>query len=87
MCMNRSSLLRKIKSITNISAVDFIKVVRLKQAAIMLSEGRYRINEVCYAVGINSPSYFSKLFQQQFGMLPKEFERQSHRSATGNTNN
>jgi AraC-like DNA-binding protein len=75
LCMNRSSLLRKIKSITNISAVDFIKVVRLKRAALMLREGRYRINEVCFAVGINSPSYFSKLFQQQFGMLPKEFTK------------
>jgi signal transduction histidine kinase/DNA-binding response OmpR family regulator len=81
MYMNRSSLLRKIKGISGISAVEFIKVVRLKEAAKMLGERRYQINEVCYAVGINSPSYFSKLFQQQFGMLPKEFERQSHRSA------
>ncbi len=82
MFMNRSSLLRKIKSISGMSAVDFVKVVRLKRAATMLSEGRYRIGEVCYAVGINSPSYFSKLFQQQFGMLPKEFERQTHNKTT-----
>ncbi|KAB4443694.1 AraC family transcriptional regulator, partial [Bacteroides thetaiotaomicron] len=31
------------------------------------------VNEICYMVGFNSPSYFSKCFQKQFGVLPKDF--------------
>jgi AraC-like DNA-binding protein len=48
-------------------------VVRLKKAAILLAENKYRINEICYMVGFNNPSYFSKCFQKQFGMKPGEF--------------
>jgi YesN/AraC family two-component response regulator len=47
--------------------------MRLKKAAELLSEGKYRVNEVCYIVGFNNPSYFSKCFQKQFGKLPKDF--------------
>lgn len=76
LCMSRSSLLRKIKVLSNLSAVDFIKLIRLKKAAELIQEGKYRIGEICYMVGINSPSYFSKLFQKQFGVTPKDFEKQ-----------
>ena len=75
-CMSRSSLHRKIKAISDTSPTDFIKMVRLKKASELIAEGSYRVGEVCYMVGINSPSYFIKLFQKQFGMTPKEFERQ-----------
>ena len=75
-CMSRSSLHRKIKAISDTSPTDFIRMVRLKKASELISEGSYRVGEVCYLVGINSPSYFIKLFQKQFGMTPKEFERQ-----------
>lgn len=77
LCMSRSSLLRKIKALSNLSAVDFIKLMRLKKAAELIQDGRYRIGEICYMVGINSPSYFSKLFQKQFGLTPKDFEKQN----------
>ena len=76
LCMSRSSLLRKIKALTNLSAIDFIRLIRLKKAAELIQDGRYRIAEICFMVGINTPSYFSKLFQKQFGMTPKEFEKQ-----------
>lgn len=75
LCMNRSSLLRKVKSITNLPVVDFIRLIRLKKAARLLQDGRHKINEVCYAVGITSPSYFSRLFYKQFGMRPRDFEK------------
>ncbi|MBR1804477.1 MAG: response regulator [Muribaculaceae bacterium] len=75
-CMSRSSLHRKIKAISDTSPTDFIRMVRLKKASELISEGSYRVGEVCYLVGINSPSYFIKLFQKQFGMTPKEFEKQ-----------
>ncbi len=75
-CMSRSSLHRKIKAISDNSPTDFIRMVRLKKASELISEGSYRVGEVGYLVGINSPSYFIKLFQKQFGMTPKEFEKQ-----------
>ncbi len=73
MCMSRSSLHRKIKDVSNLTPVDFIRLVRLKKAAELIREYNYRVVEVCEMVGINSPSYFIKLFHRQFGMTPKEF--------------
>ncbi|MDR2764991.1 MAG: response regulator [Tannerella sp.] len=77
LCMSRSSLLRKIKALTNLSPVDFIRLIRLKKAAELILEGKYRMGEICDQVGIHSPSYFSKLFLQQFGMTPKDFANQN----------
>jgi len=75
--MSRSNLLRKIKNLFNLSPVDFICLIRLKKAAELIQEGKFRIGDICYMVGINSPSYFGKLFLKQFGMTPKEFEKQN----------
>ncbi len=76
--MSRSSLHRKIKALSGLTPTDFIRLIRLKKAALLIQEGKYRVGEVCYLVGINSPSYFIKLFQKQFGMTPKEFEKQEN---------
>lgn len=73
MCMSRSSLHRKIKEVSSLTPIDFIRLIRLKKAAELISENNYRSSEVCEMVGISSPSYFIKLFQKQFGMTPKEF--------------
>lgn len=73
MCISRSSLHRKIKEVSDMTPIDFIRLIRLKKAAELIREKGYRANEVCEMVGINSPSYFIKLFQKQFGMTPKEF--------------
>lgn len=74
--MSRSSLHRKIKALTELTPIDFIRLVRLRKSAELIRSGSYRASEVCYLVGINSPSYFIKLFQKQFGMTPKEFLKQ-----------
>lgn len=73
LCISRSGLFAKIKTLANITPNELIQVVRLKKAAILLAENKYRINEICYMVGFNNPSYFSKCFQKQFGMKPGEF--------------
>ncbi|MBD5228899.1 MAG: response regulator [Bacteroidales bacterium] len=73
--LSRSSLHRKLKDLIGTSPTDFVRLIRLKKAADLITEGSYRIGEVCYIVGINSPSYFIKIFQKQFGMTPKEFEK------------
>lgn len=77
LCMSRSSLHRKIKALTTLPPVDFIRLIKLKKAAEIIQEGNYRMSEICYLVGINSPSYFSKLFLKQFGITPTEFSKQS----------
>ena len=74
--MSRSNLHRKIKALTELSPTDFIRLIRLRKAAELIQSGKYRIGEVCYLVGINSSSYFIKLFQKQFGVTPKEFAKQ-----------
>lgn len=75
--MSRSSLLRKIKGVTESTPNDFIRLIRLKRAAEILKEGEYKVNEVCYLVGFSSTSYFSKVFQKQFGVLPKDFVKKN----------
>ncbi|MGN1245990.1 MAG: two-component regulator propeller domain-containing protein [Muribaculaceae bacterium] len=75
-CMSHSSLLRKIKTVFNLSPVELIRLIKLKKAAELIQEGKYRIGDICYMVGISSQSYFSKLFFKQFGITPKDFEKQ-----------
>ena len=77
MNMSRSSLHRKIKALTDLSSLDFIRVIRLKHAAELLQEGELRINEICERVGFQSPSYFAKVFQKQFGVTPTEFAQKN----------
>lgn len=73
LCISRSGLFSKIKMLTDMTPNELIHLVRLKKAAELLSTKEYRINEICYLVGFNNPSYFSKCFQKQFGVLPKDF--------------
>lgn len=78
MKMSRTSLNRKIRGTLDLSPNNYIRLERLKEAARLLQEGKSRINEVCYRVGFTSPSYFTKCFYQQFGLLPKEFLKEQN---------
>jgi len=71
--ISRSNFHKKIKSLTGMTPNDYIKLIRLNKAAQLLLSDNYKINEVCYMVGFNTPSYFSKCFFEQFGKLPKDF--------------
>lgn len=82
MNMSRSSLHRKIKGVTDLTPNDYIRLQRLKRAASLLCESGYRVNEIASLTGFTSASYFTKCFHQHFGMLPKEFIKQS-----GSSNN
>jgi DNA-binding response OmpR family regulator len=77
LCISRSGLFSKIKTLAGITPNDMIQLIRLKKAAAYILEGKHRINEIAYMVGFSNPSYFSKCFQKQFGMTPKEFEKQN----------
>lgn len=71
--ISRTNFQKKIKNITGLTPNDYIKLIRLNKSAELLSTGKYRINEVCFLVGFNTPSYFSKCFFEHFGKLPKDF--------------
>lgn len=88
LCMSRSNLLRKVRAIFNLSPSELIRTVKLKAAAEMIRDGKYRIGEICQMVGIASPSYFSKLFFKQFNITPKDFAKKCSESyGTRNYNN
>jgi AraC-like DNA-binding protein len=74
--ISRASLLRKIKVLSGLTPVDFIRAIKIKKAAELIATGDYQIGEVSYLIGINSTSYFIKLFRKQFGVTPKEFVKQ-----------
>ena len=71
--ISRSGLYAKIRSLADVTPNELIQITRLKKAAELLTENKYRVNEICYMVGFNSSSYFSRCFQKQFGMKPGEF--------------
>ncbi len=71
--LSKSTLIRKIKGLLDTTPNDYIRNKRLMVAAQMLSNGQHRINEVCYSVGFNTPSYFAKCFRKHYGMLPAEY--------------
>lgn len=80
--VSRSGLFAKIKSLAGMTPNDMIMLIRLKKAARLLKEGKRQINEVCYMVGFNNPSYFTKCFKRQFGITPYEFSGKDANVAT-----
>ncbi len=71
--MSRSSFYRKVQGVLDLTPKEYLRVERLKRAAQLLREKEYRINEICYMVGFNTSSYFTKCFLKQYGVLPKDF--------------
>jgi DNA-binding response OmpR family regulator/anti-sigma regulatory factor (Ser/Thr protein kinase) len=68
--MSRSQLFRKMKAVTDTAPSDLIRSYRLIKAKEMLEKGDLSVAEVTYQVGFKDPSYFSKLFQEEFGVQP-----------------
>jgi signal transduction histidine kinase/ligand-binding sensor domain-containing protein/DNA-binding response OmpR family regulator len=64
---------RKIKAITGMSIVEFIRTIRLKKSVPLILEGQFNFSEIAFETGFSSPSYFSKCFHDHFGKTPSEF--------------
>ncbi|WP_158994206.1 hybrid sensor histidine kinase/response regulator transcription factor [Mucilaginibacter sp. L196] len=71
--MSQTVLYRKVKALTDMTITDFIKSIRLKQAASMLTQNKLTVAEVAYSVGFNDRKYFSKEFKKQFGQTPSGY--------------
>lgn len=79
--MSRVHMHRKLKELTNQSARDFIRNIRLKQAADLLSGQKLSVSEVVYALGFTNLSHFSNTFREFYGMSPREYA-EKHRNET-----
>jgi len=75
MGMSRMQLHRKLKALTEQSAADFIRYIRLQRAADLLQQPGIQIAEAAYGSGFTHLSYFSKCFKDQFGELPSDFQK------------
>jgi signal transduction histidine kinase/ligand-binding sensor domain-containing protein/DNA-binding response OmpR family regulator len=64
---------RKVKAISGLSIVEFIRTVRLKKASQLILEDRLNFSEIAFTTGFSTPSYFSKCFHDHFGKTPSEF--------------
>jgi ligand-binding sensor domain-containing protein/signal transduction histidine kinase/DNA-binding response OmpR family regulator len=73
MNMSRPTLYRKIKALSNLTPNELISLSRLKKAAELLAEGKYKINEVAYMVGYTVHANFSRDFHKQFGVTPSAY--------------
>ena len=72
--MSRTVFFKKLKVLTGLSPVEFIREIRIKRAAELIKEDGYNMAQVAYMVGFNDPHYFSKCFKQVYNMTPTEYK-------------
>jgi len=70
--MSRSQLFRKMKALTGLSVIQFVRNVRLDRAKELLQNKEGNIGEISMAVGFNDDRYFSTKFKERFGVSPSE---------------
>jgi signal transduction histidine kinase/DNA-binding response OmpR family regulator len=75
--MSRVQLHRKLRALANTTPSDFIRYIRLTQATQLLQAGDQSVTQVAYAVGFDNLSYFAKVFQERYGVLPSRWGKAS----------
>ena len=71
--ISRAHLHRKMKEMTGLSVTEFIRNIRLEQAARLLREQKLNVTQVAYTVGFSNLGYFSTIFRKHFGVSPRDF--------------
>lgn len=74
---------RKVKAITGLTVVEFIRAIRLKKAAQLVLDRKLSFSEIAYETGFSSPSYFTRCFHEHFGKTPSEYVNEFSRKETG----
>ncbi|TKG89221.1 hybrid sensor histidine kinase/response regulator [Puteibacter caeruleilacunae] len=71
--ISRSQLHRKLKTMTNYSTSEYVRVYRLEKGIQLLETGQYNIDEVAHMVGFKTHSYFTRSFKKHYNQSPKEY--------------
>ena len=74
LAVSRSVFFKKLKSLTGLAPIEFIKEMRVKRAAQLIETGDYNMTQIAYMVGINDPRNYSKCFKHRFGITPTEYK-------------
>jgi len=75
MAMGRTVFFNKLKHLTGLAPIEFIRELRIKRAAQLLRAGEYNISQITYMVGMSDSRYFSKCFKKVYGVTPSEYKK------------
>ena len=75
MNLSRVQLYRKVKAVSGSSPVELLRTARLNRAYQLLLTTEKSVSEVAYAVGFTAPSYFTKCFKEEYGMVPGDVRK------------
>ena len=75
MCLSKSQINRKVKSLTGMSTATYIKQSRLAYSQVLLRDPEKTIGDIVLLCGFDSASYFTKLFKEKFGITPSQYRK------------
>lgn len=78
---SQKQIYRKIKGLTGMTAIDYIRTIRMKKAALLLSNRNFTVAEVMYKVGFSNHSYFAKCFGAMFGLTPTQYQAEKSKES------
>lgn len=76
MNMSHSTFYRKLKMLTGVTPVDYVKKIRLNKSLDLIASGEFNITELAYQTGFNNPAHFRDAFKNEFGMSPSQYIKQ-----------
>ena len=74
MGMGKTNLYKKMKALTGLTLVIYVRQLRLQRAQELLKDSDMNISEIAYAVGYNDPKFFSRIFKEEFGISPSDWK-------------
>ena len=79
LCISRVQLYKRMVSLTGTTPSEYLRAKRIHRAEELLCTGEFTVSEIAYKVGFNNPRYFSKYFQDEYGMTPSQYKKDHQR--------
>ena len=79
LCISRVQLYKRMVSLTGTTPSEYLRAKRIHRAEELLCTGEFTVSEIAYKVGFNNPRYFSKYFQDEYGVTPSQYKKDHQR--------